>query len=222
MTGMPDIIDLPYPSLYRWQVFQHVFSPQFRNVPTLDLGCNNGAFLVRIVGCPKIGLDLTILPEVKNLGLTLTCADATRVPFKDNYFQQIIVFDLIEHVGDDREVLREASRVLAPGGVMWISTPAHDFRLFPRRLTARAARGWGHVRNGYTAEELIDKLPCSVEVNVTYWNEPLLRFAYIGLRASNSCAPRLARWGARQCFRFDRHWPEGKRGHLLAKVMKPA
>src|SRR3972149_3848597 len=136
-------IDLPYPSLYRWRVFQHVVGPRLRAVPTLDIGCNNGAFLSRIAGQPKIGLDRTILPEATGRGLTLTCADATRLPFKDGHFQQIIVFDLIEHVVDDCAVLHEAGRVLALGGIMWISTPARDFRLFPRSLTAPGARGVG-------------------------------------------------------------------------------
>lgn len=213
-------IDLPYPSLYRWQVFQGVLHPEFYTVPTLDVGCNNGGFLARIVGQPKVGLDRTILPEVQGKGLDLVCADATCLPFAAGYFQQIIVFDLIEHVENDRAVLHEASRVLASDGIMWISTPARDYRLFPKWLTARAAAGWGHVRNGYTAEELSQRLPGDVQVQAYYWNEPMLRTVYMMLRLTNNFSRRLARFGANLCYKFDRHYSKGQHGHLLARVTK--
>ena len=53
-------------------------------------------------------------------------ADASRLPFADGSFDLYASFETIEHVADDRAVVREARRVLAPGGVFLCSTPERE------------------------------------------------------------------------------------------------
>jgi ubiquinone/menaquinone biosynthesis C-methylase UbiE len=55
--------------------------------------------------------------------VTFLCADATALPFEDNSFDAITMFDLLEHVPDDAKAIAEAKRVLRPGGYLLVSTP---------------------------------------------------------------------------------------------------
>ena len=55
-----------------------------------------------------------------------TLADAARLPFRDASLDLYVSFETIEHVADDRAVVREARRVLAPGGVFVCSTPERE------------------------------------------------------------------------------------------------
>jgi SAM-dependent methyltransferase len=71
------------------------------------------------------------------------------------------MFDLLEHVSDDRAVVAETFRVLKPGGVVIVSTPS-DHWAFPyyRGLQPICPTDqdmmaeWGHVRRGYSDGDL--------------------------------------------------------------------
>ncbi|HLU39999.1 MAG TPA: class I SAM-dependent methyltransferase [Planctomycetota bacterium] len=87
--------------------------------------------------------------------------DAVRLPFADGAFDCVTMFDVLEHIPDDRAAAAEVDRVLAPGGVLLVSTPTPAFR-YPRlRLLrpvlpseAEILAAWGHVRIGYRVEQL--------------------------------------------------------------------
>jgi SAM-dependent methyltransferase len=55
--------------------------------------------------------------------LTFEQASVTQLPFPDGAFDMIAAFEVIEHLEDWRGFLNEASRVLAPGGQLIVSTP---------------------------------------------------------------------------------------------------
>ncbi len=58
----------------------------------------------------------------------LQVAPAENLPFDDGTFDVILLNEVIEHVDDDRDTIREAYRVLAPGGHIIIYAPN---RLYP-------------------------------------------------------------------------------------------
>lgn len=97
------------------------------------------------------------------------CGDATALPFENQSFDAVTMFDLLEHVPDDRKAISEALRVLRPGGFILISTPNENWRFpyygFMKFICpdeAEVMDEWGHVRRGYTLDalkNLID-LPC--------------------------------------------------------------
>lgn len=49
--------------------------------------------------------------------------DALNTPFKDNYFDVIVAFEMIEHLHKPKVFLNEVHRILKKGGLLIISTP---------------------------------------------------------------------------------------------------
>lgn len=109
-----------------------------------------------------INLDLFAMPGVD------VAADAEQLPFRDCVFQRVECDAVLEHVKNPDQVVRELSRVLAPGGYMHVVTPfCHPFHAYPsdfRRFTIDGlrqlagndldvvAQGW---RTGPTATLLV-------------------------------------------------------------------
>lgn len=50
-------------------------------------------------------------------------ADAHSLPFADASFDALVCLEVLEHVMDPAQVLREIARVLKPGGRAWLSMP---------------------------------------------------------------------------------------------------
>lgn len=55
--------------------------------------------------------------------------------------------------------MHEQLRVLASGDRLWFSTPACETKLRPLFIHPYAISAFGHVRNGYTADQLQQLLP---------------------------------------------------------------
>lgn len=101
---------------------------------------------------------------------------------------------------------------------LWISTPSVHWKIFPAFLTARAARGFGHVRNGYSLAELHERLPAGLQIEATTWDEPTFRFLFAALRVVGAVSSPLTRDLAGWCYHLDRRRPEG--GHLFVRVRR--
>lgn len=94
-------------------------------------------------------------------GRWFACGDATRLPVPDACVDVVTLFDVVEHIPDDAAAIREALRIVRPGGHLLLTTPSELWR-FPyyriyRRLTptdADVMADWGHVRRGYRVAEL--------------------------------------------------------------------
>jgi SAM-dependent methyltransferase len=99
----------------------------------LDIGCGDGALaLILGKGAAKVvGLDINASAvDRANSMATVTansikaeffCKKLEEAGFVDDYFDKIFSFSVIEHIPNYVEVLREAHRVLKPGGQMVIS-----------------------------------------------------------------------------------------------------
>jgi ubiquinone/menaquinone biosynthesis C-methylase UbiE len=75
--------------------------------------------------------------------------------WRRNFFDQILAFDILEHIDDDILALTEINAALEPHGLLVVSVPTP---LFPRCFGEAWAEAIGHMRDGYSIEELQAKL----------------------------------------------------------------
>ncbi|MFN8557971.1 MAG: class I SAM-dependent methyltransferase [Dehalococcoidia bacterium] len=95
---------------------------------TLDLGCAFGFATRRLARrCDTVGVDASpayIRRAVRAGGpARFLIAAADRVPLRDGAFDAVLLLDVIEHVPDEAAVVREAARLLRPGGALVLSVP---------------------------------------------------------------------------------------------------
>lgn len=97
----------------------------------LDVGCGSGAVLEALsarfeaygTDTSRLAIDLS-----HQRGLTNAfCCTLETFPHPEFRFDLITLLDVIEHVDDDRGVLKEAHRYLKPGGWTLVTVPAYEF-----------------------------------------------------------------------------------------------
>ena len=180
----------------------------------LDIGTSTGTNLrmLREMGFHDVtGLDATedaiLFCAEKGLG-TVRQGDVCRMPFADGSFDLILATDVIEHVDDDMQALKEIARVLAPTGRALITVPA-----FPSL--------WGlqddvamHKRR-YLLAELVTRVQaaglkpgCSYYFNyllfAPIWlTRQLIRLFRIRLKSENQINNPLLNWLLLWIFRID-------------------
>jgi SAM-dependent methyltransferase len=88
----------------------------------LDLGCGTGLYfdVVRATGRTVVGLDRSAdqLGVAAGRSGALVHGDAARLPFADGVFSTVLALWISTDVDDFAAVLREAARVLRPGGLL--------------------------------------------------------------------------------------------------------
>ncbi len=110
--------------------------PAKRHRRLLDIGCGTGANLpmLRLSVGPQgqvVAMDQS--PHALQFthahpaapGIELVQGDALNLPFPDNTFHVLTLFDVLEHLGDDRRALAEVRRVLRPDGALVFTVPAY-------------------------------------------------------------------------------------------------
>jgi len=128
----------------------------------LDIGCAQGVVSAALK--EGNGRCLHLDPDFANLlvarpvlGAELMQSSGAPLPFGDNGFACVLLLDILEHVDDDLGLLREAVRVLRPGGKLVISTPISGGFFFFHRLKKRLGLTpeiYGHKREGYSLSDL--------------------------------------------------------------------
>ena len=141
--------------------------------PLLDIGGGNGAVSK---GLQRLGLDTVLLEpgaegarNAQKRGLDdVVCATLEQADFEPASFGAAGLFDVVEHVEDDRGLLRATRRVLRTGGVLCVTVPAF------RWLWSAEDELAGHFRR-YTLAQLRAVLEsASFEVAYeTYFFAPL-------------------------------------------------
>lgn len=90
----------------------------------LDVGCGTGSFLRRLAGSGAgrclVGVDLSgaaVASLSGAVGVAAVVADAQRLPFDADRFDVVTARHMLYHVPDPVLAVREADRVLRPGGI---------------------------------------------------------------------------------------------------------
>ena len=132
------IKDNLFQKYWHWRRFKEVLSV-IKEVdgPVLDIGCHSGTFtekILRKIKSKKIyGIDIS--PRAIELAKkripfgNFQVADATNLPFKDNFFDAVFCLEVLEHVDDPKKVVDEIKRVLKISGYAILLIPT-DNKLF--------------------------------------------------------------------------------------------
>ena len=121
----------------------------------LDIGCNYGEFHKLVIergkdmGGVVYGLDI----EVINYRDNMIKGDAHYLPFKDESFDSIFAGEIIEHLTNPAQFLKEIERVLKKGGVAVLTAPNPysltllylKDRFLGRSINYTPSGGFGHV-----------------------------------------------------------------------------
>jgi SAM-dependent methyltransferase len=145
---------------------------------TLDAGCGAGAFTMyaarrgnQAVGVAFDARDIRAaaeraallrIPAVRFIAGDLRRLDEFGPALGD--FDQVLLFETIEHIRDDRKLLADLAARLVPGGRLLLTAPSkHHHALWGERVSAH--EDGGHVRWGYTHQELRELFGrCGLEV----------------------------------------------------------
>jgi len=115
-------------------VIRHLVSRSYdyRHKRVLDIGCGGGFLTEEIAkhGFDTTGLDpsapslVTARSHARILNLQIDYQEGVgeALLFPDNQFDIVFCLDVLEHVSDFRKIIREVSRVLAPGGFFFFET----------------------------------------------------------------------------------------------------
>jgi len=123
----------------------------------LEVGCGTGNVLRFLEhALPKstvIGMELWfegLRYARTRSGAALVQADIRNLPFARS-FDLVGMFDVLEHLPEDQETLRLVHESLRPGGVLFLTVPAHQF------LWSHFDEAAGHCRR-YSSQALRQKL----------------------------------------------------------------
>lgn len=115
------ILDLQVISVYR-----HIKSfLRKTNGNLMDLGCGESPyrFLVNEKSNIYFGIDIADAEKFDYDRKDITHFDGKNIPFDDNYFDNMMCTEVLEHVDDYQTLVNEVYRVLKPGGSAIFTIP---------------------------------------------------------------------------------------------------
>ena len=150
-------------TLIRWNAVQSLLKEAIiEDITVLD----SGTFEGYILGELKKEIDFVpLLLDIDNEGLKIAktkgfcplLASGTHIPLKNNSVGLVMCLDVIEHIYDDRALFKEITCVLKEDGFLVISTHIAARKLvffMCAEQMKRIHRQWGHVKSGYSSQEL--------------------------------------------------------------------
>lgn len=150
----------------------------------LNIGVSGGAttkVLEYFGDVVSVETEAFFISYLREQNIQVTEASITQLPFADNHFDLVCAFDVIEHVENDQQALREMQRVCKANGSICISVPAfqqlwsnHDVvNLHYRRYTKNAFK------------KLVDIFPQLSNIKMIYFNSLLFLPVWAIRKVSN-------------------------------------
>ncbi len=163
LTGDPLVHD-------RWRWLKKRLPVTRNGEKLIDIGCGSGAFTIAAAlrGYDAVGLSWDHRnQEVASSRAALLRCDRARFPIQDirrldaalehrRAYDVAICLENIEHVIDDRKLMRDIYAVLRPGGMLLLTTPNYFYRAITPSDDGPFAtvENGDHVRRGYTSAML--------------------------------------------------------------------
>jgi SAM-dependent methyltransferase len=120
----------------------------------LDAGAGKGPYRPCFAGARYESADFCKLPR-EYPEITYVC-DLTRIPVEESRFDLVFCSQVLEHVPEPAQVLREFHRVLKPGGSLWLSAPLfYEEHNAPYDFFRYTRYGFTHLLQG-AGFELVD------------------------------------------------------------------
>ncbi len=155
--------DLTLVSRWKWRKY---FA---RNARILEIGPGGGPWTLELLkkGNTVTAVDvemssllrlkrkMEVFP-LKNKRVYLINSHAKNFSSREEY-DQIIVFEVLEHIMEDEGALENLVRHLAPGGELLLSTPSRDHIPIAGEIVSPREDG-RHVRKGYSFEDFAEML----------------------------------------------------------------
>jgi len=191
-------LSLSYYSKYIKNVSNHLKN---KNSVFLDVGCGNGTVLQRLknLGYKNgFGIDISklFINEAKNKGLRrLYVYDGTKLPFKNNFFDLIGSFNVLEHTKEPEKFLKDEIAKLKKGGILIVACPNFLSVLFPsyhRRLKGlkNKLRNFSLTIKKIIKTEGFDKMKPIIRKNFQYDDDAIVVTNLIDLKKTlneNNC-----------------------------------
>ena len=91
----------------------------------LDIGCGQKPFRAFLSPDRYVGLDRPDFHGGMNdeVAAADVFGDGTALPFRDGCMDSVAAFQILEHTPEPRPILKEAHRVLKPGGALIVTAP---------------------------------------------------------------------------------------------------
>lgn len=149
----------------RDDLFMNMLKPK-KGDKILDVGCGLGYFTNMMCeqGAECIGIDIDDLCLQycnKNMLGDYVNVDLTKppYPFPSNYFDKAICSEVLEHIKNNKVILRELRRIIKPDGILVVSVPCTEgiFKTFWKKIGHNHVDGNSkeyHHHKGYTKQTL--------------------------------------------------------------------
>ena len=134
----------------------------------LEVGCGGGTFTrsvkyyrpnLEVHGCDISKRAILKAKEEKNFDIKYKIGDGQNLPYPDAMFEIAAVMDVLEHVENPKQLIKESHRVLKKGGKIHICVPCENNRLtffwLFRKMGLRVdltRKHFGHIQKFKTIE----------------------------------------------------------------------
>lgn len=131
-TDVADRWHGPETILHRWRaaIVRRAIARFDNGTPWLDVGCGTG-LVTRHLRPGSIGIDVNPrnIAALKRHAPHIVgrVAEAEHLPFPDHAFSRVLCTEVLEHFRDPSALMREIHRIMAPNGILIVTTPNTAF-----------------------------------------------------------------------------------------------